>query len=99
MGYTKGLVSAALRGPRRILQWPPELTSELTRGSLGGEASAFAEKLDHVAPLRDFYIPFGPIARLEDCESLVIRHETKGAITEKYLVAQFLGNQRALGNV
>ena len=74
MGYVICLVSPSLRGPRHILQWTPKFARKLVTSSLGGEACAFTEMVDHVALPREVYAPFagmppgmvGP----EDCESV-----------------------------
>ena len=96
LGYIIGLMSSSLSGPCHVLRWTSKFTRKLVRSSLGGEAYAFSEMVDHMALIREFYTPFVGLSPgmvgLEDCESLFSHLRTKKMITEKYLVRHFLGS-------
>ena len=89
-------------GACHVLQWTSKFTRKLVKGSLGGEAYAFSEMIDHMALLKKFYVPFSHISPgsvgMEYCESLFTHLKNRKMVTEKYLVRHFVSIQQLLGD-
>ena len=58
LGYLAGITSSSLTGPCHVLHWASKFTRKLVKSRLGGEVYAFSEMIDHMALLREFYVPF-----------------------------------------
>ena len=93
-------MSPNLCGPCHLIQWTSQFTRKLVKSSLGGEAYAFSELLDHMSILRGFYgyftDVFSGMVGLEDCESLFADLKKKKLITEKFPDRHFLAIQQAI---
>ena len=98
LGYLIGIMSSSLTGPCHVLQWTSKFTRKPVKSSLGGEAYAFSEMIDHVALLREFpFVVFGPSTLgLEYCGNLSTRPRGEATITEKCLARHFSGIQQVL---
>ena len=79
----------------------PSSHANLSRAACGGEIHAFSGMIDHMAPLREFYVPFSRrppgLVGMEDCESLFTHLKRRKMITEKYVVRHVLSIQQFIG--
>ena len=98
LGYLTGITSSSLSGPCYVLRWTSKFTRKLVKSSLGGEAYAFSEMIDHMALLREFYAPFSRISPgmvgMEDCESLFTHLKNRKMAAGEYFVRRFLPIQQ-----
>ena len=91
------VTSLGLRPP--VYGAPGKYDRKSVRSSLGGEAYAFGEMVDHMSPLREFRAHFMNISPgmmgSEGCESPFARRSF-WFVAEKFLVRHFLAIQEAL---
>ena len=90
LGFALGTTSPTIRGPRHLIQWPPQVCRETggeqpRRGGLCVQRRAGPHGLD---------LPPG-LAGPEDCDSLFTHLQTNQTIDEKYSAWRPLGIQQA----
>ena len=100
--YVIGSMSSTPCGQRHISQWPSTLTGKPEKSDLSRKANAFSEMINHMTPLREFYVPSEHASPrttgFDGCGSASAHLRKKQPAAGDHAAHHFLVIQQVLGN-